>query len=99
MTTYRVGLLGVGPRGLSQARAYMLHPRIDLVAMADIDADRLAAAANEFGLERTYQDYHEMLDKEALDIVNIPTRTDLHAPLTLGVLEHRPPKALSLIHI
>ena len=96
MTTYRVGLLGVGPRGLSQARAYMLHPRIDLVAMADIDADRLAAAANEFGLERTYQDYHEMLDKEALDIVNIPTRTDLHAPLTLGVLEHRPPKAIVL---
>ncbi|HCU73849.1 MAG TPA: hypothetical protein DGO43_08570, partial [Chloroflexi bacterium] len=96
MTTYRVGLLGVGPRGLSQARAYMLHPRIDLVAMADIDADRLAAAAAEFGLERTYQDYHEMLDKEALDIVNIPTRTDLHAPLTLGVLEHRAPKAIVL---
>jgi len=35
-----------------------------------------------------------MLDTEDLDIVNIPTRTDLHAPLTIGVLEHRAPKAV-----
>ena len=32
--------------------------------------------------------------QENLDIVNIPTRTDLHAPLTIGVLEHRAPKAV-----
>ena len=94
MTTYRVGMLGVGPRGLSQTRACKLHPRIALAALADIDAERLAAAAAEFGVERTYADYHEMLDEEDLDIVNIPTRTDLHAPLTIGVLEHRAPKAI-----
>ena len=45
MDTYRVGLLGVGPRGLSQARAYMLHPRTELVALSDIDTKRLATAA------------------------------------------------------
>ena len=45
-------------------------------------------------MERTYSDFREMLDTENLDIVNIPTRTDLHAPLTIGVLEHRAPKAV-----
>ena len=96
MGTYRVGMLGVGPRGLSQARAYMMHPQTELVAVSDVDPERLAKAAAEFGVERTYSDYHEMLDREDLDIVNIPTRTDLHAPLTLGVLEHRAPKAIVL---
>ena len=96
MDTYRVGLLGVGPRGLSQARAYMLHPRTELVALSDIDTKRLATAAAEFGLERTYTEYREMLDRENLDVINIPTRTNLHAPLTLGVLEHRAPKVVVL---
>ena len=32
--------------------------------------------------------------RKNLDIVNIPTRTDLHAPLTIGVLEHRAPRAV-----
>ncbi|MCY3958985.1 MAG: Gfo/Idh/MocA family oxidoreductase [Chloroflexi bacterium] len=94
MTTYRVGFLGVGPRGLSQARAYMLHPRVEVAALCDVDPERLGAAAAEFGVERTYDDYRAMLDQENLDIVNIPTRTDLHAPLTIGVLEHRAPKAV-----
>ena len=80
MDTYRVGLLGVGPRGLSQARAYMLHPRTELVALSDIDTKRLATAAAEFGLERTYTEYRELLDRENLDVINIPTRTNLHAP-------------------
>jgi predicted dehydrogenase len=94
MTTYRVGFLGVGPRGLSQARAYALHPRVEIAAICDVDADRLVTAAAEFGVERTYTDYRAMLDQENLDIVNIPTRTDLHAPLTIGVLEHKAPKAV-----
>jgi len=94
MGTYRVGMLGVGPRGLKQARAYMAHPRTELAALSDVDPERLAKASAEFGVERTYSDYHEMLDREDLDIVNIPTRTDLHAPLTIGVLEHRAPKAI-----
>ncbi len=94
MTTYRVGFLGIGPRGLSQARAYALHPRVELAAICDVDAERLAAAAGEFGVERTYADFRAMLDAEDLDVVNIPTRTDLHAPLTIGVLEHRAPKAV-----
>ena len=41
MTTYRVGFLGVGPRGLSQARAYMLHPRVEIAALCDVDPERL----------------------------------------------------------
>ena len=64
------------------------------MALCDVDTERLGAAAAEFGVERTYSDYRAMLDEENLDIVNIPTRTDLHAPLTIGVLEHRAPKAV-----
>ncbi|MBM4436037.1 MAG: Gfo/Idh/MocA family oxidoreductase [Actinobacteria bacterium] len=89
-------MLGVGPRGLSQARAYQQHPRIELFAICDVNPERLAAAAQEFDIpvERRYADLRVMLDHARPDIVNIPTRTDLHAPLTLAVLGHRPPKAI-----
>ena len=96
MVTYRAAILGVGPRGLKHGRAYRQHPRIDLVALCDMDAARLAHASQELGVERTYGDYREMLDREDPDIVSIPTRTDLHAPLTMGVLAHRPPRAIDV---
>jgi len=94
--TYRAAMLGVGPRGLQQAQAYRRHPRVRLVAICDIDDARRTVAAQEFGLgaEHAYTDLRRMLDVEKPDIVNIPTRTDLHAPLTIAVLTHRPPKAL-----
>ena len=96
MATYRAAILGVGPRGLKHGRAYRQHPRIDLVALCDMDAARLAHASQELGVERTYGDYRAMLDREDPDIVSIPTRTDLHAPLTMGVLAHRPPRAIDV---
>ena len=52
----------------------MAHPRTELAALSDVDPERLAKASAEFGVERAYSDYHEMLDREDLDIVNIPTR-------------------------
>jgi predicted dehydrogenase len=79
---------------MSQARAYNMHPRAELAAVCDVDEERLAAASRELGVERTYTDYRCMLDEVSPDIVNIPTRTDLHAPLTIGVLEHKAPKAV-----
>ena len=57
MGTYRVGMLGVGPRGLKQARAYMAHPRTELAALSDVDPERLAKASAEFGgVSRDHRD-------------------------------------------
>jgi predicted dehydrogenase len=94
MPNYRAVVLGVGKRGTQHGFGYLKHPRTDLVALCDLDEERLAAAAKALGIERTYTDYRQMLDCEQPDIVNIPIRTDLHAQVTIGVLEHWAPKVV-----
>ena len=70
----RIGIVGCGDH---QQRALM--PQLatlesaDLVACADIDEVAAVTASNEFGFERPYLDYHDMLETEQLDGVMITT--------------------------
>ncbi len=64
---------------------YQRHPDVDLVAIAEIDADRAARAAATFGAARTYADYREMLRKEHLDMVSVCTPNYLHCQMATAV--------------
>lgn len=86
MRTYRAGIIGCGPRGLSQAFAHTHHPRTELIAFCDLDDTRLHAAGAKYGVRALYQDVDQMLTGEGLDIVAIATRTDFHYPLTIRAL-------------
>ncbi len=46
-----------------------------LVALCEVDGARLAQAGAELGVTALYRDYHELLQKEAPDVVGIATRT------------------------
>lgn len=93
----QVGFIGTGKRpekpGLEgwgmayrHADGYAEVNEAKLVACADIAEDNAKAFAVEFGLERTYTDYREMLDAEDLDIVHICTWPKLHAPISLDCM-------------
>ena len=56
-------------------------PNIDLVAVADLDAEKAQTAANKFGIPTTYTDYKEMLDNEQPDFVDIITQPPSHLEL------------------
>ena len=86
MRTYRVALLGCGSRGRAQARAIMQHPRTQLVAVCDLDRERLHSLGEEFSIAARYTDFRQMIREQAPDIVNIPTATKFHAPLAEAVL-------------
>ena len=82
----------VGIVGASFARAAYLPalrhvPGAEVVALASSRIDSARAAAEEFGIPAAYDDWQEMLDKHALDLVLIATPTDLHAPITLAALD------------
>jgi predicted dehydrogenase len=64
---------------------YQRHPDVDIVAIAEIDADRAAQAAKKFGAKRTYADFREMLAKEELDIVSVCTPNYLHCQMATAV--------------
>lgn len=82
----------VGIVGASFARAAYLPAlrHVDGVEVVALASSRLAsarAAADEFSVPAAYDDWHEMLDRHAPDLVLIATPTDLHAPITMAALE------------
>ena len=86
---YNIGLIGCGGRGKMQAGAWQLLPDASLTAICDIDENRLNTVGDELGVApaKRYRSIDEMLACEELDIVAVATRTNLHATLTLPVLE------------
>jgi predicted dehydrogenase len=64
---FRVGIIGGGQQGTYAARAYHLHPRTEVAAVADTDPENLKLFCERFDVPG-YSTYEEMLAKEELDI-------------------------------
>jgi len=59
---------------------------VDIVAMADIDAERLAKTAETYTKAKTYEDYRQVLDHDDLDILIVGTPDHMHAiPVAEGL--------------
>ena len=82
----RVGVAGVGHRGLGLTRILAAMEDVALVALADLDAPRLQRAAREFKVDRTFAYLGQMLDSVRLDAVLILTPDLAHHPQTLRSL-------------
>ncbi|MCD6518421.1 MAG: Gfo/Idh/MocA family oxidoreductase [Anaerolineae bacterium] len=98
MPEFRVGIIGCGrpirtegATGFGMAHAHALgyeaSPDAKIVALADINLENARVFQREHGGERIYQDYHEMLAKEQLDIVSICTWPHLHAEMVIAAAE------------
>ncbi|MBM3933216.1 MAG: Gfo/Idh/MocA family oxidoreductase [SAR202 cluster bacterium] len=64
---YRVALIGAGHMGIQHARAYAMHPRCEVVAIADTDPENLAVATRWFKCAG-YSSYDELFKKDKIDI-------------------------------
>ena len=62
---------------------------VDLVAIAEIDMRRTVEVRKRFPHARIYQDWRELLDKEAknLDSVNVSTPDHMHASIAMSAME------------
>ncbi|MBC7236317.1 MAG: Gfo/Idh/MocA family oxidoreductase [Chloroflexi bacterium] len=98
MATLRVGIIGCGRSrqmegatgfGMAHAhaRGYKASPDAEIVALADINVENARAFQQQHGGERIYEDYHEMLAKEKLDMVSITTWPHLHAEMVIAAAE------------
>ena len=60
----RHACIGVGGMGDVDLQNFLQHPRVDVVALCDVDANHLQAAAAKAPNARKYQDWRELLDQE-----------------------------------
>ncbi len=82
----RVGVVGCGI-GKSHITAYQALPaQFQVVALCDIDQDRVQAVAAENGIERAVTGFDALCAMHDLDVVDICTPSYLHAAQTLQAL-------------
>lgn len=64
------------------------HKAVKVVAVADVDSNRLADFKKRFPEARVYEDWRVLLEKEKnLDSVNVSTPDHMHAPIGMAALQ------------
>jgi len=84
MSKLRVGVVGIGHLGSIHAKIYKEIPDCELVAVCDIEKNRLTEISSSLGVQG-YQDYREMLGK--VDAVSVATTTKAHYQVAKDLLE------------
>ncbi|MCF6475019.1 Gfo/Idh/MocA family oxidoreductase [Nonomuraea sp. MG754425] len=86
--TYRAAIIGTGAIAHAHAEAVRASGgRAELVAVADVDAERAREFADRHGVPHAYGSTDELLAAQELDIAHLCTPPALHAPLALACLE------------
>jgi len=89
--TVGVAFIGVGNRGSFLLKHMLTVPGITVVAICDLDPERLKAAidaATAAGSHpEPYTEYRKLLDRKDVDAVVIATPVDLHKEMAIAALE------------
>jgi len=84
----RYGCIGAGSIARAKhIREYRNVPDVELVAVCDENEKFAEEVAKEYGFNKYYIDYRDMLEKEKLDFISVCTPNYLHCPVTLMALE------------
>jgi predicted dehydrogenase len=85
--TMKAAVIGLGV-GAAHAKGYKACPDSELIAICDIDQQRLKERGEQLGIPPAmqYTDYKEVLALPELDIVSIALPNFLHAPVTIDAL-------------
>ena len=83
----KIGIIGASFARAAYLPALKHVAGAETVAIASHRLDSAQSAASAFGIAHAYDDWQEMLDSHALDLVLIASPTDTHAPMTLAALD------------
>ena len=85
--TLNIALIGTGFIGKQHLEAIMRIPYTKIVAVADCNEAGLKSTAEAFGIEKTYTDYREMLEKEDIDVVHNCTPSAMHYQINKDIIK------------
>ena len=84
----RHACIGIGGMGTNDLHNFLDHERVQIVALCDVDADKLKAAAKLAPDARLYSDWRELLEKEGdrIDSVNVATPDHSHFSIAYSAI-------------
>ena len=83
--------IGSGGMGWGDLNNFKRHKKVQIVAICDVDANRLKHAASAAPGARTYADWRELLEREGdrIDSCNVTVPDHMHAPITMTALRKK----------
>ncbi len=87
-TLLRLAAVGVGGMGGADLNSLTSHPRLQVVALCDVDSNNLAAAAQRYPTARLFVDWREMLKElgDDYDAISVSTPDHAHAPVSVEAM-------------
>ena len=83
----RIGLIGAGQRAQQHLEDYQDIPGAEIVAVADINEALAQRVAAKFKIPHVYTDYHDLLQRDELEAVDICLHNHLHRPVAVAAME------------
>ncbi len=87
MEKIRVGFIGAGGIARLHYLGYKDNPKAEVYAICDVDERLLRQRAREWGIQKTYTDYRQLLADPHVDAVEVLTPHHLHAEIGIAALE------------
>jgi predicted dehydrogenase len=98
----KVGIIGCGGIAPFHIRAYKNLESVEVVGLCDLNLERARRLAKEFRIEKIFENYWDMFEKENLDLVDICTPVSTHLQIVCDAAKAVPailvekPMALSV---
>ena len=81
----RLAGIGIGGMGAADLSSLSSHPNVDVVALCDVDSNRLAEAGEKHPQAKRFSDFRRMFDAmaDSIDAVHVSTPDHTHAPAAM----------------
>jgi predicted dehydrogenase len=80
-------VIGTGVIGNRHLQKYADIDDATVVAVADINEEAARKAADEHGIQHVYTDYHEMLERDDIEAVDVCLHNQLHRPVSCDAMQ------------
>lgn len=87
MKKINVGIIGTGAIGPVHADAYVASAQANIVALCDINNEKLARHAGRLGVGKQYADYRDLLADKDVQAVSVCVPNHLHRPIAVAALQ------------
>ena len=85
---FNVAIIGVGIGRSHIVEGYLPNgDKFKVVALCDLNQERMGTVADEFGIERRVTDFDDVLAMDDIDIIDVCTPPMLHHPMVMAALK------------